>query len=162
MHCLALQLAMNDIGIDKYEFVILLDSDVIITDDLSHIIEKMKNEDYDIAGWHDGGTGQQRNLIHPSLLFIKTKNILKNNIQFFDPNRIITPYENNSFTYDTGMSFYEDVCKAGLKTLELEYNKGYNHFCAGSRQNQIGLTKCKGSTYTDIWKWLKDFKKYYS
>ena len=159
MHCLSIQLTMNDLNISNYEFLILLDSDVIITHDLSHIIQKMRNDNYDIAGWHDQSI-EQRNLIHPSLLFIKTKNILEKKIQFFDPKRIIVPWK-DSFTYDTGMSFYEDVCKAGLKVLELEYNVGYNHFCAGCRQNQIGLTKSSKSKYSDINKWLKDFEPFW-
>ena len=160
MHCMSIQFAFDKL-LTIYDYLILLDSDVIITGDLSKIIDTMDSENYDIAGWHDGKKGAPRNLIHPSFLFVKTKNIIKYNIKFFDENRIIEKGK-LPLTYDTGMSFYEDVLKNDLRVLELKFNKNYNHFGCGSRAYIPGkYTKNKKSTHYDINTWLSDLYEYY-
>ena len=68
-------------------------------------------------------------------------------------------YMNNiKATYDTGMSFYEDVIKNNLKVLELPYNYFANHFGAGSRDYKTaGKVKTNEKIYRDLHEWLTDF-----
>jgi hypothetical protein len=67
---------------------------------------------------------------------------------------------NGKNTYDTGMSFYEDVKKANLKVLELPYNDFAHHFGGGSRNYTTCGKVENGKIYRNLQEWLSDFKDF--
>ena len=157
-HTKTIDMALNDLK-GRYDFCILLDSDVIITSDISRYIKKMVQEDYTLCGYHD--VTSNRNLIHPCAMIINLNHINKHNIHFYDRSRMygVPPTKD---TYDTGMSFYEDVVKNNLKVLEIPYNAYSSHFGAGSRDYKTAGKVRVGEIYRDLNLWLDKFKIYYN
>ena len=152
-HTMTINYALNKLK-SKYDFCILCDSDVIFVKDVMPIIEQMKRDDITLAGYHD--ITSNRNLIHPCAMIIDLKKI--QNINFFDKKRMYGI--NGKKTYDTGMSFYEDVVKAGLKVLELPYNYFAHHFGGGSRNYATCGKVENGKIYRNLQEWLNDFKDF--
>lgn len=156
-HTKTIELALNALK-GSYDICVLLDSDVIITSAVKPYIEQMIRENYTLCGYHD--ITSNRDLIHPCALIINLNDILKHNIHFYDNKRMygVPPTRN---TYDTGMSFYEDVLKKNLKVLEIPYNAYYSHFGAGSRDYKKAGKVLAGEIYRDLDEWLTKFNSFY-
>lgn len=154
-HTKTIKIALDNLK-NEYDTCILLDSDVVITNTLKNYLEEFIKNDYTICGYHDDNKSN-RNLIHPCAMFINLNHYKKYNLSFYDKNRMygVKPTTN---TYDTGMSFYEDVKKLNLKILEIPYNSYFNHFGAGSRDYVNGGKVKTDKIYRSIIEWFKDFK----
>lgn len=156
-HTKTIDMALSKLQ-ESYDICVLLDSDVIITAPVVPYIEKMLLGNYTLCGFHH--ITVNRDLIHPCAMIINLNDIKTHNIRFYDKSRIIgiPPTAN---TYDTGMSFYEDVIKHNLRVLEIPYNAYYSHFGAGSRDYRKAGKVEVGEIYRDLDAWLNKFKSYY-
>lgn len=159
IHTKTIDLGLHDI-MNEYDYCILLDSDVLVIREIKSIIDIMDKYDFTLAGYHD--VTNNRNLIHPCSMCINLKKINENKISFFDENRM-WHLKNTGSTYDTGMSFYEDVIKKHLRVFELPYNYFAHHFGAGSRDYKTAGKVFDGKKiYRDISEWLNDFSWTYA
>jgi len=157
-HTKSIDIALNELKM-KYDVCILLDSDIIITKSITPYLEEFIAGEYTLCGFHD--ITSNRNLIHPCAMIINLNDYRKYNLHFYDKMRMygVKPTKN---TYDTGMSFYEDVIKKNLKVLEIPYNSYFNHFGGGSRDYKTcGKVKTNDRIYRNLDEWLDDFKSFY-
>lgn len=125
-HTRTIQWAFDNLNCNN---LILFDSDIIVKQDFSEII----NSQYASIGQIENGNKHYKR-IFPFIQYINLKLIRERGIKFFDPNRmqdISKFYEG----YDTGGSFYEDLCLNDLPILEVQYNKYINHIGSGSWKN---------------------------
>ena len=119
-HCYTVEKCMDLIN-DNF---ILLDSDVLLKRDISTICD----DNYYAVAEIQNGT---KSRIYPFICYINVKKCKKDNIHFYDENRMHGfTMTKDSNLYDTGASFYEDIKDGGLK--EIKYSTYVEHYGSGS------------------------------
>ena len=127
-HAYSIQFLIN---ICKTQYLILLDSDVIV------------KKDFDFSCYNDCisvfDIGQRKTYKARALPFIQLFNIeliKKHKLKYFDPNRIRGGLSSkNSAPYDTGASFYEDILKLKLKYKKIDFTDYIFHLRSASFLN---------------------------
>lgn len=129
-HCMSIDYALRNLV--KTDYVILMDSDTVFTDDILDVIKLAPN--YGLIGdlIHKYG----KDYIHPYACIINLKLTAK--IPYFDLNRIM--YVNGS-THDTGASFYEDLTSSGIPIHSVKFTNSIIHLKGGSYDNRKGRVK---------------------
>jgi GT2 family glycosyltransferase len=115
----------------KTKYVLLLDSDVIITDDISNIFNKFIDMQLTLAGrvvYNEGGK-QLHPRVDPSFCFINTENLNKFKIIFFDEIRTKLSRQSNDKVYNIGSTMFEDVIKNELLIGDFDLrNRKFIHY----------------------------------
>jgi len=112
------------------EHVLLIDSDVILYQDIAPIYEKFKSGNFTLLGNVSGDRGgkQLYPRVDPWFCFINLKHLKENNIKFFDPIRTKQSRSEDRI-YDIGSTMFEDVINSNLlianANLENKYFKHY-------------------------------------
>lgn len=110
--------------------VLLIDSDVILHQDIMPIYEKFKNGNFTLLGNVSGDRGgkQLYPRVDPWFCFINLKHLKDHNIKFFDPVRT-KQSRTEDRVYDIGSTMFEDVmnCDLLVANANLE-NKYFKHY----------------------------------
>lgn len=126
-HCISIQKAIELID-DNF---VLIDSDVLITKDFSH----MYQEDKITVGWKQ--TWGDR--ICPVLQYINVKMCKEHNISYYN-DYIIGLQEMKDKKYDTGSYFTEQILKNNLPIEDIYIFKYIIHYNGGSRGLEHKIT----------------------
>lgn len=130
-HCKTIQWAFENIKTDN---LIIFDSDIILKHDFKNII----NQNYITAGQIEIRNNKALR-IYPFIQYINLKIVKQHKINFFDETRMqdISQYYNG---YDTGGSFYEDICKNNLPIMNINFEDYIEHLGGGSwRENFLRM-----------------------
>lgn len=112
------------------DYVLLIDSDVLVNKDILPIYETFKSRNFTLLGNVTGDRGgkQLYPRVDPWFCFICLKHLKRFNIKFFDPVRTRNSRIGGRI-YDVGSTMFEDVVKNNLlvadANLEGEYFKHY-------------------------------------
>jgi hypothetical protein len=106
----------------KTKYVLLVDSDVIIIDNLQPLYEKFVSSGVVLAGRVVGNEGGKLLYprVDPSFCFIDLQQINKHNITFFDEERT-RKSKITSRVYNIGSTMYEDVKLSGLTIGDMDF-----------------------------------------
>lgn len=124
-HSISIQYLLDNI----IEDFILLDSDVLLKQNVYNII----NENYVCSA--DTITNSTTARIAPFIVYFNKKLINEYKVLFFDNKRmsgLSAPIQGSFAGYDTGSSFYEDICKNHLPFNKINYNDYVIHYGRGS------------------------------
>ena len=124
-HSISIQYLLNTINDD----FILLDSDVLLKQNISGIINKNCVCSADVI--RNASTLR----IAPFIVYFNKNLIKKYNLTFFDNKRmsgLSSPINGSFAAYDTGSSFYEDITKNELPFNEIKYTDYVVHYGRGS------------------------------
>lgn len=115
----------------KTKYVLLLDSDIIITNNISNIFKKFIDNQLTLAGrvvYNEGGK-QLYPRVDPSFCFINTENLNQFGIIFFDEVRTKLSRQSNGYVYNIGSTMFEDVIKNELLIGDFDLrNKKFIHY----------------------------------
>lgn len=114
----------------KTKYVLLVDSDVIIIDNLQPPFNKFVSSGVALAGRVVGDEGGKLLYprVDPSFCFIDLDQINKHNIVFFDEERT-RKSKATSRVYNIGSTMYEDIKLNGLTIGDMDFrNKKYIHY----------------------------------
>lgn len=115
-------------------YLLLLNSDVIVTETFEPLLDKLKETHAAACGYIRHPAGYKPRLA-PWFSFIDTYQCKDAGIAYYDTTRIL--FINGNMEYDTGASFLEDCRAKHLIINELPSdNMGYYHFKGGSYSNQ--------------------------
>ena len=120
-HCISVETAMNLLG----KNFVLLDSDVLIKNNFSSL--------YDVSKIFVGKLEKMprfKKRVEPFMVFINTEMCKKNNVHFYNENRMWGFYNTSGENYDTGCWFYEACTKFPKK--EVNTSLYMEHFRAAS------------------------------
>jgi len=134
------------------KYVLLLDSDVIITSDISGIFNKFVDNNLTLAGrvvYNEGGK-QLYPRVDPSFCFIDSENLNKFGIKFFDEERTKLSRLTNDKVYNIGSTMFEDVINNELLIgdFDLRYKKFIHYEGMSWRVQSYDATK--GDTDVDF------------
>jgi glycosyltransferase involved in cell wall biosynthesis len=113
-----------------YDYMLLIDSDVIVHKDLKPAIDRFIDGGFALMGNVSGDRGGKSLYprVDPWFCFMNLKQLKEHNIKFFDPIRTKRS-KSESRVYDVGSTMFEDVMNAGLTVanvnLEGKYFKHY-------------------------------------
>lgn len=123
-----------NLGLRKIDtrYVLLLDSDVLITSDISGIFQKMKSNNLTLMGNVVGDVAGKSlySRVEPWFCFIDKDNLKRYKIDFFDRERTKKSKQPGSDrVYDIGSTMYEDVVKNNLLIGNINVeNKRFIHY----------------------------------
>ena len=120
-HCISVETAMNLLG----KNFVLLDSDVLIKKNFSSLYDDSK-----IFVGKLEKMPRFKKRVEPFMVFINTEMCKKNNVHFFNENRMWGFYNTTGENYDTGCWFYEACAKFPKK--EVNTSPYMEHFRAAS------------------------------
>lgn len=130
------------------EYLLLLDTDVVFTDNFECIFNTFTKYEYVIGGFIREPPGYKKRLA-PWCSFINLGLYYKYGLTYYDPNRML--YINGNRVDDTGSVIYEDCIKNKYPVLQFPVdNSFYMHF--------------KGGSYTDkskVNQWIEKFRPYW-
>ena len=113
------------------KYIILVDSDVIFLKDFFPVFEKFKSSNLALMGKVVGNIGG-KNLyerVEPWYCLLDCDKLKKNNIQFFDKDRVLKSRQENIKVYDIGSTMFEDIQKADLLIGDVDLeNKYFKHY----------------------------------
>lgn len=139
-HCISIQKAIELID-DNF---VLIDSDVLITNDFSH----MYQEDKITVGWKQ--TWGDR--ICPVLQYINVKMCKEHNISYYNDN-IIDSQKNERKNYDTGSYFTEQIRNNNLPFEDIYIFYYVIHYGGGSRDLEYEISLIDWCyAYKSLWK----------
>lgn len=125
----------------KTKYVLLLDSDVIITSDIRGVFTKMKSNNLALMGNIVGDCGGKSLYprVEPWFCFIDREILSKYKISFFDRQRTKkSKLPTSERVYDIGSTMYEDVIKYNLLVGNLNVeNKRFIHYGGMSWRVQL-------------------------
>ena len=151
-HCYTIEKCMELIG----KNFLLLDSDVLVKQDLSNFIDDSKVFVGSIEKWKAKAAKEDAKYrAIPYLLYINVDNCREHGIHFFNERYMYGLSEEGNL-YDTGTYFYEQVEKHGLPWKREDFHKYVVHYKAGSWINEA--KKYDGYRPLDADKWLNKFK----
>lgn len=122
-HAMSIQFLLN---ILRYNDLIFLDSDVLLKKDIDFIDQRYAV----IADFPDK---KLKPRFIPFIMYINQKIMCEKNIKYLDISRMhggANIY--NSYMYDTGCSFYEDIISFNLPIKRINYKNYVVHFGGGS------------------------------
>lgn len=130
------------------KYLLLLDSDIIFTNDFWNVFSVFSQYEYVVGGYIRSPAGYNKRL-SPWCSFLNLELLEKYDLKYYDPNRIL--YVNGNTKDDTGASIYSDCLthEYGMLLLPSD-NSFYIHF--------------KGGSYTDkkkVNRWLETYRKYW-
>ncbi len=112
-------------GIDT-DYVLLVDSDVLIRKDITPIFEKFKKSGAALLGNVSGDRGGK--ILHPRVdpwfCLINLKLLKEHKISFFDPIRT-KESRGTEIVYDVGSTMFEDVMKNDLNVINFNGEETY-------------------------------------
>ena len=141
------------------ENFILLDSDILLKRDISHIIN---NECVFVGGtefWKTNTAKYPRERAIPYVCFINVKKCKEKNIRYFDDKRIYGLSQNGD-NYDTGASFLEEIEKNKLEWKKIEPSNFIVHYKAGSWVEDARTHDSYKQLTFDVW--LNKNKRYWA
>jgi len=128
----------------KTKYALLVDTDVIFTQDHSSIFKQFKDMDLVIMGKVEGDRGGKSiyNRVNPWHCFINVEAIKQHNISFFDEERMKASFKTNKI-YDIGSTFLEDIRKHNLKVGNVDLSTTYYTHLEGMSwyKNKFDSTK---------------------
>jgi hypothetical protein len=107
----------------KYDYIITLDSDVLIKCDILGLCKKMDTEGIDALGVKSTFADEER--FHPAFTILNLNTVRRLSLHWFDPEHMLGC---NGIYYrcDTGYSIYHDMIDAGCRIdLVAEPNTGF-------------------------------------
>jgi len=126
-HGEGVNLAMGRI---KTDYILLVDSDVLLSKDVKKPFDKFKESGAALMGNVSGDRGGKS--LHPRVdpwfCFMNLKQLKEHNIKFFDPIRTKRS-RTESRIYDVGSTMFEDVMNAGLTVANVNLEgKYFTHY----------------------------------
>lgn len=116
----------------KTDYLLLVDSDIVFTDNFEKYFDDFVKNDYILMGYKR--TTYRCTTIAPWCCFVNVKKLKELRLSYFDINRIL--YVNDNQTHDTGASLYEDAIGLGCKIRELPNDLFTRHLKCGSSSPQ--------------------------
>jgi hypothetical protein len=112
------------------DHVLLIDSDVLLYQDILPVYEKFKTGNFTLLGHVTGDRGGKKLYprVDPWFCFINLKHLKEHDIKFFDPIRT-KKSRSEDRVYDVGSTLFEDVMNKNLliANVNLE-NKYFKHY----------------------------------
>lgn len=143
-HCKAIDYALKNCIKTKY--VLLVDNDILFKPNLLEFLKKLDIENYDCVG-EIGFDNTPPNRLFPHFCIIDVKKFNKENLNYFDRERIIWKGSICN-RYDTGYSFYEDI-KDSWKIKIIKISDVCIHLKGGMNEKK------------NVYDWLKKNESYY-
>jgi hypothetical protein len=112
------------------DYILLIDSDVIVHKDLKPAIDRFIEGDFALMGNVSGDRGGKSLYprVDPWFCFMNLKQLKEHNIKFFDPIRTKNS-RIESRLYDVGSTMFEDVVNAGLTVANVNLEgKYFTHY----------------------------------
>jgi len=129
-HCKLLDKIIYDC---QTKYLLILDSDVILTKNFKNLYQFVKDDDAIACGYIKRPDGYAPRLA-PWFSIIDVEKVKALGIRYYDPKRIIF-IDGNTY-HDTGASFLDDCKKTAYEVLELpKDNLVYLHYKGGSYSN---------------------------
>lgn len=161
----------------KTKYALLVDSDIIFRQKIDKLIDVMEKTGAAILGQTCGDRGGYRlnKRVHPWFCLINVEKVKQHKISWHDQKRIddtnsgyfyknvpICPFVGNITPfYDNGATFYEDVCKAGLRIVEaIGIEKYYTHYEGSSWQRNSGHSGFENLGNSVYEMFLKEYEFY--
>lgn len=146
-HCKSIDYALKNCI--KTKWVLLVDNDVLFYPELKNFLINLDETKYDAIG-EIGWDITPPNRLFPYFCLINVEKFNKENLNYFDRNRIVSfnmpnhtdPIKDN--LYDTGYSFLEDI-KNNWKIFNIKISNYCNHLKGASLRNKDYLLWLKNN-----------------